>query len=259
MCQVGEEPCLFSNGRGDPRPSLPSGMAEGSIPGARRWDQGRTWGGLGKAGAGRKALAPPLGCGWRAFRGESVFPRQPCCRVSLCPSPFALGNSPLDSELSPQRCGPGEWGGETSVPEGFLRYNKCCTDGALPGEVPFARPLRGLRSLAQLLAGVGEEQVLGQGTWTPDNVTLVWASERPKGMCPSFTRRDLTAPGEGAASCPVVGVAKVGFSLPVQLSRKLELHHKQGLRSYKSPDTWACPIHVSPGTVFTSYPFCYKS
>lgn len=92
---------------------------------------------------------------------------------------------------------------------------------------------------------------MDKGTQTLDSVTLVWASERPKRVCPSFTRRNPTAQGEGAAFCRADGAAKVGF--PLLSPWKQVLLHKQGLGAYKSPDTWVCVTHVFPGIVFTSY------
>lgn len=38
-------------------------------------------------------------------------------------------------------------------PEGFLRYNKCCTDDALPSEVSFTSTLQGLEVLSPALGG----------------------------------------------------------------------------------------------------------
>lgn len=110
------------------RPSLPSGLAEASIPGAGE--------GAGQdSGWAREGRGPRRSFGRRTF-GEVCLSWT--ASPQSCPAPLALCS--VTAEPSPE--GVAGWGvGRPSVPEGFLPYNKCCTDDASPSEAPLTRPL----------------------------------------------------------------------------------------------------------------------
>lgn len=172
-------------------------MAGTSIPGAGE--------------AGRAELG--VGCGWSAF-GVSL-PLLDNLAAKLAPIP-----SPLLCETLPKGVA---WAGvgRPSVPEGFRRYNKHCTEAALHSTVPLARPPTpphpGLGSSVLLRAGVGVGQGLGPGrtdprTHVPPGFGLL---EDPR-ECALYAPRETRQPEDRGSFLPAVGASRQGWSLLVQ-------------------------------------------